>query len=270
MQTDLSGIRFVAADMDGTLLNDANELSKDFYEVFNRMKAKGILFAAASGRQFYNLENRFKSVKDEMVFIAENGSYVVHYGKELLVQALNMDVARRQLEDARKIPGTYSILCGKKRAYVESEYAPFIKNVELYYDRYEVVKDLLSVEDDQFLKIAICDLAGSEANSYQHFKHKQSDLQVKISGSIWLDISHKLANKGKAIEAVQNQYGITANETMVFGDYLNDMEMMQAARFSYAMENAHEEIKKISRFRAKSNNEDGVMEILHQVLGAMS
>ena len=140
----------------------------------------------------------------------------------------------------------------------------------MYYDKVQVVDDLLRVTDDQFLKIAICDLAGSEANSYQYFKHQQDELQVKISGSIWLDISHKLANKGKAIEALQREFDLSPDQTMVFGDYLNDLEMMRAATYSFAMENAHEEIKKHSRFQAKSNNENGVTEILQRMVNSLS
>lgn len=267
---DLSKIKLVAADMDGTLLNSKHELSPSFYPIFDEMNSKGILFAAASGRQFFNLLNRFEPIKEKIIFIAENGSYVFYKGEDLLVQAMEHNIAKEQILEARKIPGCHIILCGKKRAYVENTMPAFIENVEMYYDKYEVVDDLMKVEADQFLKIAICDLAGSEGNSYTIFKHKQDQLQVKISGSIWLDISHKLANKGKAIQILQRQFGITRDETMVFGDYLNDMEMMQQASFSYAMENAHPDIKNASRFLTKNNNEDGVTIVLQEMLYAMN
>jgi Cof subfamily protein (haloacid dehalogenase superfamily) len=267
---DLSKIKLVAADMDGTLLNARHELSPDFYPVFDKMKAKGLLFAAASGRQFFNLLNCFESIRDEVIFIAENGSYIVYKGEDILVQAMEKDVVKEQLLVARKIPGAYTILCGKKRAYVESRAPRFIENVEMYYYKYEVVDDLLKVDDDRFLKIAICDLAGSEKNSYTFFRQRQDELQVKVSGNIWLDLSHKLANKGRAIEVLQKKYGISIDETMVFGDYLNDLEMMQQASFSYAMENAHPDIKNAARFLTKSNEAHGVTEVLRQMLDQMN
>ncbi|MBC7886998.1 MAG: HAD family hydrolase [Ferruginibacter sp.] len=267
---DLSKIKLVAADMDGTLLNSRHELGADFYPVFNQMKAKGLLFAAASGRQFFNLLKQFEPIENEVIFIAENGSYVVYRGEDILVQAMEAEIVKEQILTARNIPGTYTILCGKKRAYVENSAPRFIDNVKLYYDRYEVVDDLLNVADDRFLKIAICDLAGSEGNSYTFFKQKQDQLQVKVSGHIWLDISHKLANKGRALEVIQDKYGISVDETMVFGDYLNDLEMMRQATFSYAMENALPEIKKAARFLTKSNEENGVTEVLQQMLRAMN
>jgi Cof subfamily protein (haloacid dehalogenase superfamily) len=267
---ELSTIRFVAADMDGTLLNGRHELSPEFFPVYEKMKEKGVLFAAASGRQFFNLYNRFKSISDEVIFIAENGSYVVHKGEDLLVQDMHRDDVKRLLTEVRKIPNAFPILCGKKGAYIEDAFPSFIEHVEMYYDRYWQVDNLSDVEDDRFLKIAICDLAGSEQNSYPHFCHELDNLQVKISGSIWLDLSHKLANKGKAIALIQSRYGISMEETMVFGDYLNDLEMMYQAGYSFAMENAHPDIKHAAKYLAASNEENGVIEVLKQMLRSMN
>ena len=53
---------------------------------------------------------------------------------------------------------------------------------------------------------------------------------------------------------------------MVFGDYLNDLEMMSSAYHSYAMENAHDDLKKVARFRTKSNDESGVVHAIKAML----
>jgi Cof subfamily protein (haloacid dehalogenase superfamily) len=259
-------IKLVATDMGGTLLNAAKELPVNFLPVFRQLSARGILFAAASGRQFYNIRNQFKAIQDELVFIAENGSYVVYRGQELLVQALDRQTVDRLIAIARDIPDAFIILCGKNQAYIENDTPEFVKNVNMYYDRWEKVGDLLQVDDDIFLKIAVCDLAGSENNSYLHFKHLENELEVKVSGSIWLDLSHKLANKGRAINVIQKHFGIDFNETMVFGDYLNDLEMMKEGYFSYAVENAHANIKAAARFITSSNEENGVMQVLESLL----
>ena len=52
---------------------------------------------------------------------------------------------------------------------------------------------------------------------------------------------------------------------MSFGDYLNDAEMMKETYHSYAMENAHPEIKKLARFHAPSNEESGVTSVLNKM-----
>ncbi|MDQ6479717.1 HAD family hydrolase [Dyadobacter sp. LHD-138] len=258
----MSDIKLVATDMDGTLLNSKHEISDSFLPVFRKLKDQGIIFVAASGRQYYNLLKTLDEIKDEVIFAAENGSYVVFQDEEIHVQAMDQQIVRELIIKARNIGGTYAVICGKKKAYVESAEPEFIDHLKLYFERYEIVDDLLKVEDDQFLKFTLCDLAGSEGNSYPHYKHLQDTLQVKVSGPIWLDISHKEANKGKAMEVLQAKFSVSFEQTMVFGDYFNDLEMLQKGYYSYAMANAHADIKSVARFIAKSNDENGVVEIL--------
>ena len=88
-----------------------------------------------------------------------------------------------------------------------------------------------------------------------------------MSGEIWLDITAKGVNKGVAINKIQEMLDIDHKETMVFGDYLNDLEMMGSAYYSFAMENAHDDLKKVSRFIARSNNDNGVVEAIKEVVG---
>lgn len=262
---NFSDIRLVATDMDGTLLNSKHELHESFYPVFRKLKEHGILFVAASGRQYFNLLKTLDTIKDEVIFAAENGSYVVFQGEEIHIQDMDGQIVKDLVLLSRSIPDTYAVICGKKKAYVESDKPEFINHLKLYFERYEIVEDLTKIDDDKFLKFTLCDLAGSETNSYPHFKHYAESLQVKISGPIWLDISDKKANKGKAMEVIQKKYNVSPEQTMAFGDYLNDLEMLQKAQYSYAMANAHPDIKKVARSIAKSNDENGVVEVLSEL-----
>jgi Cof subfamily protein (haloacid dehalogenase superfamily) len=263
---DFASVKLVVADMDGTLLTPEHKLPQEFYAVFEKLRAKGILFAAASGRQYYNILKLFPGLEASILFIAENGSYVSYRDEELLVQAMNKETARMQLLEAKQFPNVYPILCGKKQAYIDNESPEFLEKMSLYYDRVKVVDDITTVDDDDFLKIALCDFKGAEQNTYQYFRKKEDILQVKVSGKIWLDLSDPLANKGRALRHVQQRFGISRDETMAFGDFLNDVEMLQESRFSYAMENAHPDVKKIARFQAGSNNSNGVLNVLRDVV----
>ena len=53
---------------------------------------------------------------------------------------------------------------------------------------------------------------------------------------------------------------------MAFGDQLNDIEMLQQAYYSFAVANAREEVRKLARFQADSNKNDGVLKVLKQLL----
>ena len=256
-------IKLIATDMDGTFLDDDNQFPKDFYKVFRKLKAKGIIFGAASGRQYYNLVERFHDIKKDMLFIAENGTYVVYKGKELYSHTLKLEEAKKFVEMARTIEGVHIVLCGKKSAYIENSAPDALAEVNKYYAKCELVKDLMLVEDE-ILKVSLLDFKGAEQNSATFFAPYKEDYQVTIGGYLWMDIMNAGANKGIAIKKVQELLNINADETMVFGDYLNDLEMMQSAYYSFAMENAHKRIKEIARFETKSNNQSGVIETIKE------
>lgn len=69
-------------------------------------------------------------------------------------------------------------------------------------------------------------------------------------------------DKGKALQAFQKRYGISKEETMVFGDFYNDSQMLLQAKYSFVMENANEDMKPFGNFIAPSNDDDGVMRMI--------
>ncbi len=88
--------------------------------------------------------------------------------------------------------------------------------------------------------------------------------QVVVSAKIWLDVMNAKASKGAAIRHLQQALGFTRQQTMSFGDYFNDVEMLEQSYHSYAMANAHPEVKAIARFIAPSNEESGVLQVIQQ------
>ena len=97
----------------------------------------------------------------------------------------------------------------------------FIDLLKQYYSEFEIVADLNQV-NSEILKVAIYHFESSEQFTYPAVKHLEDDLKVKISGANWVDISSPNANKGFALEKMQERFGISFEETMVFGDYNND------------------------------------------------
>ena len=166
-------IRLIACDMDGTLLDDEGAIHNDFWPLIDRLHARGILFCPASGRQYYSLLERFGPIADELIFIAENGTYVVQKGIELSSDSLNDDDARSMIRVTRELrqsePGVNMVLCGKRSAYIESTDPAFAREIAKYYLRLEAVPDLLAVRDD-ILKIAVHHHQSSERFIYPAFK----------------------------------------------------------------------------------------------------
>lgn len=266
----LPDIRLIACDMDGTLLDDQHAIHDDFWPLVEALHRRGIVFCPASGRQYHNLRDCFGPLAEELAFIAENGCLVIHEGRELSSDCVPNALVREQVLRIRALQQAGApvgiVLCGKGAARIERSNPRFVEEVERYYLRLEVVDDLLTVEDD-FLKIALHDSVSSEQGLLPVFELLRPEFQVVVSGQHWLDIMPLGANKGSGLRHLQQALGVTREQTMVFGDFLNDLEMMDEALHSYAMANAHPELKARARHLAPANTENGVVRTIRSVLG---
>lgn len=264
-------IRLIACDMDGTLLDDEDAVHDDFWPLIEVLDERGITFCPASGRQYYNLLERFEPIADRVVFIAENGTYVVRGTTELSSECLELADAHEMVRVARQINAdggdVGAVLCGKASAYIERTDDPFVDEVDKYYHRLQHVEDLTAVTDDDVLKVAIYDFVSSEQVSAPAYARFGDSHQVVVSGEHWLDLMTLAANKGTGIRHIQEALGITRDQTMVFGDFLNDLEMMDEATYSFAMANAHPVLAERAAYRAPGNTENGVVRTIKSVLG---
>jgi Cof subfamily protein (haloacid dehalogenase superfamily) len=263
-------IRLIVADMDGTLLDDEKELHEHFWPLIDELHARGILFSPASGRQYFTLLREFEDIADEMVFIAENGSLVMRRGQEVSSDCLSREDALRLVRTLRQaaadgVDGGV-VVCGKHSAYIERSDRPFFEQVDKYYARLEVVDDLTKVIDDDVLKVAVYDFVSAEHSTLPVLSDFVESHKVTVSGEHWLDVNTRTANKGHAISALQAAFDITPAQTMVFGDFLNDLEMMDTADYAFAMHNAHPLLRERAKFVAPSNNENGVVRTIASIL----
>ena len=264
----LSQVKMVVTDMDGTLLNSKNEVSTQFFELYESLKSHQVHFVAASGRQYSSIEDKLSAISDEITIVAENGSYIKQGNTELGTTLISPEHVKLLIPVVREAKGLYTVLCGKKSAYIEQNETQFKNILQEYYTKFDVVHDLMNLPEDDFFKVAIYHFESSENFIYPVVKHLEDILQIKVSGNNWVDIANPKANKGEAVQLLQQKFGITKEETMVFGDFNNDLEMIDQAFFSYAMANAHDNVKQAARFHTSSNNESGVEVILQELIKA--
>ncbi|ANF49061.1 sugar phosphatase [Chryseobacterium glaciei] len=263
----MKDIKLIVTDMDGTFLNSSHEVSPEFPEIYEELKKRNILFVPASGRQMLGITKYFGDIENEMAFIAENGGYMVYKNEELFADKLGSEYVAEIISTIRTIPGATAVLSGKKRAYYETDNQGFIDYISQFYTGNQGVEDLTQALDDSIFKIAVYHPEGSEEHLYPYLKQfEKYNLEVVVSGQYWLDIMNKNINKGNALEQLQKVLNITPEQTMVFGDYMNDIEMLKKAHYSYAMKNAHPSVKAVASFEACSNDNFGVLETIKSYL----
>jgi hypothetical protein len=265
----LSQIKLVVTDMDGTLLNSNHEVSPRFFELFDMLKKHNVLFVAASGRPYYSIIDKLNAIKNDIIIVAENGGIVVEKDELLL----STPISKTHLHEIELIVDSNShihpVFCTKNKGYFKSNTYGTINLLSEYYPIFKVIDSIDEIEDD-IMKVALFHSEDSEKHIYPHFKHLETFYKVKISGKQWLDLSDKLANKGHAVALLQKKFNISAEETLVFGDYNNDIEMLKRATYSFAMENAHDAVKEVANYNTKSNDDFGVEFILEKLIKSKS
>jgi len=262
-------LRLVAVDMDGTLLDGDGRIPEGLWPLLERLRERGIAFAPASGRQHATLRRDFGAAGDDMVFIAENGTFVARGDEEVSSDVLANDVVHDIVRRLRALDESHDIgivLCGKRGAYIERQDDAFRAEADRYYARLDTVADLLAVDDD-IIKIAVFDFHDAETSTAPALAWLRPTHQVVISGKHWVDVMNLGVNKGTALRRLQELLGVTPAQTAAFGDYLNDLELLDAAELSFAMADAHPDLVARSRFRAPSNRDGGVLTVLEHLLG---
>ena len=262
-------LRLVVCDMDGTLLDEDSRIPDDFWPLLEAMRERGIAFAPASARQYATLAAMFSQELAGMPIIAENGSFVVQDGREVrsstLAKSVVADIVDRSRSLGRRELGV--VVCGKRSAYAESTEPRFLEEVEKYYVVNQVVDDLTAVDDD-VLKVELFDERDAKKFALPLVQDFADSHDVVVSGENWADVMAKGTNKGAALRALQRSLGISSAQTAVFGDYLNDYEMMAEAELSFAVANGHPDLLAAARFTAPSNAERGVPATLRALLSS--
>lgn len=264
MNTEDKGIRLIATDLDGTLLHSNKEVPAGFEEWV--CAHPEIRMVIASGRQYYNIKKLFPKAGDRMIYLAENGGMVVENEKVIYANTIREEDVIDCIERFQEEEGHVVILCGERSAYMCHATEDAERNAHMYYEKLKFVEDLRAcVHEDHMIKIAVF-FRDYGADTYYRGMIKVHDrLNVVLSGDCWIDIANKEVCKGAALQFLQERYAISADESMAFGDYLNDESLLLQCEESYAMNNGHPLLKEKARYIAPSNDEDGVIKVLRMI-----
>lgn len=265
-------IKLICSDIDGTLVPDGtSKINKEIFDVILALKEKGIMFAAASGRQYESIRNLFKTISNDIIFISENGNLVMCRGEVMAkteIMKEDVSVIKKMIDE---IKDCQLILSGAKTTYIRKGDTDLYKLLnEGYHYNTTLVDDFDDSIDDTIIKMSLFQKDGRAeevaGEDFMNYWNTHPRITAVCAGKEWIDLFDKNGNKGNAIEQIQKIMGIKTSETMAFGDNLNDIEMLRHAKYSYAVGNAREEVKKEANYIADTNVNDGVLKELKKLL----
>lgn len=260
-------IKLIATDIDGTLLDEGTDkLNPELFDLVRKLKEKGVIFAAASGRQYASIRRLFDPVAHDMIFIAENGAYVVCRDVDMLEVEMDRRKAAELVREIRQMEGCEVAVAAKDAMYIErADTGLYDLLVNGYHNHVKVVDDVLK-GDIPIIKVSIYRGSGVDPIASAVKKNWEGTFRTMLAGQIWIDFADYRADKGNAIQNIQKALRIQRGETMAFGDNGNDIGMLTNAEESYAIGNARPEVKAAAKYTADTCENDGVLKVLRKLV----
>ncbi len=264
--------RFVAIDVDGTLLDNNKNLSPYTKETIQRCIASGITVCICTGRPVQTIERftellgskEFPAIQ-EMPFILYNGAMVA-VGKAhdiIFEQSLSEEAGKALLSLGQKL-GSTLIAWSKNKLYV-NEFNARIEN----YCTITPVEPILITDFDILAKQGITKIIWYDDAERMpalidalHADPVCQEINYFTSNPLFLELVDKHCSKGLAIEQLIRHLGIPREETIAIGDGYNDIPMLEFAGLGIAMGNACEAVKAAADAVTDTNDSDGVAKAL--------
>lgn len=256
-------IKMIASDLDGTLLlNKAQELSQDLFPLIRQLKEMGILFVAASGRQYPNMKKLFEPVADDIAYICENGAMAIRDEQVLYQNNFDMELVKEIMKDIYDTEGCELTCSTKDFYYLMPKTETFFDiMVRVIRNEGKIIQDF-SEMTEPCMKVAVYNEKGLSDEFINFWQERVSEkCKAVVSGNEWLDFVPYETNKAKGIEAFLEKLKILPEECVVFGDECNDIEMLKCVPNSFAMSHSKENVKSCASYQT-----DRVEKILKQII----
>lgn len=237
-------IRFIATDIDGTLLRDgAATAPEETSALIEQMAQQGVVFCAASGRQQENLRRLFHKDFDRIAYVCENGAMATLGSDVIQTLSIPRQMGQEIIKDIQA-RGDQVLVSGRHTSYATVTDRSFTDY--MLYDlrnTITIVDDLLSI-NEEYLKISAF-IKGSPSAAAEAYAPKWKDkLNAAIAGERWFDFT--VANKGMGIGAILDKMSISPDEAVAFGDNENDIAMLDLVGHPYLMASANPMLRKPS------------------------
>lgn len=238
MHSDKKDIKLIALDMDGTLLNEKEEISEGNYKAIQEAQAKGVHVVLSTGRSILTCGKYAESLNLSSYLVTVNGSEIWDCSGNL-----------------------------HERNILHAEYIQMMwewaNQNKTYY--WAVATDKVwrnQMPDDIFahtwLKFGFDFSDDSVRETILQRLLSNQQLEVSNSSPTNIEINAVGVNKANGLLHVCERLGISMDEVIAMGDSLNDIEMIKAVGCGVAMGNAQNEVKKAADWITDTNEEDGV------------
>mgnify|MGYP001205794908 CR=1 FL=1 len=273
---------FYISDLDGTLLNHEGQLPKDSINRLNRLITRGLNLTIATARNYDSAYPILSGLNLRHPVILFNGVYLteLHTGKNVFFSDfISKDVIDHMMDivEPRGIHPFIYTYGDKHRVYYRSATNPgaldYINSLNGE-GRLQKVTEYVFTESERISGFLLIDTREVLEPIYNKLQTRYVDelniyfaRDVSNPGFYWLQSFHHEASKGRMLKRMAENLDVPLSQVVVFGDYLNDLDMFKVAGRAIAVANALPEVQSAAHEIIGSNTEQGVITYLESLWG---
>jgi Cof subfamily protein (haloacid dehalogenase superfamily) len=265
-------IRFIALDIDGTLLNSRFEVSPSNRAAIAEATRRGIEVALVTGRRYDFAMPVANQVDSPLTMIVNNGALVrTKEGQTLLRHLLPRETARRVLLATEPWREATAVIFDRPQAN-----QVILQSIDWedptrggYYRRNrEFMAEAMPLEsclNEDPIQIMYTGSVASMQEAELALRRVQTVEEFALAATVYedrdfsmIDVIHASVTKGTTLAEWTASRGIAPKEILAIGDNHNDLEMLSFAGVPVVMDNSVTELKQRGWHVTGSNDEDGV------------
>lgn len=248
--------KLLAIDLDGTFLDHEGEAHEEDIVAIKKLKARGIMVTILTGRLYSGTKESAEILGIEGPVGCADGSHIVRVaGQKTLFhrgirgRAANKLRASLEREDLVAFLFAEDAIVHDERG---ADYLPYVRtwSTDLRYAHRITEHALWDSKDGMTAVVAL----GHETSIGRTVADIQRDTSESMQVAMFpfrRDVEHwgmvaraSGGTKATALEWIAKHYGVSVEETVCVGDWMNDLPMLGAAGRSFAMGQAPDEVKK--------------------------
>ena len=274
--------RIIAFDLDGTIFDDMKNISSEDLDALRAAGNSGIYTVPASGRLIPYIPDILKQLPGARYYITANGNGVYDSleNRVLYSADIPLDVSLKLFDYLDTLDTIYDCYADDKgfmNSADKERMDEFFTDPVLNHMLHSYILSIRGGVED--LRSFVINRGGPLQKIQMYFKTealRQQQLEtlprlfpeLAFSSSLGnnIEVNSKYATKGRALLALCKNIGISENDTIAFGDGLNDLDMLQVAGTGVAMPNGDEKVKAAADIiAAADNNHSGISETLKKL-----
>lgn len=258
--------QLIISDVDGTLIDQTEQLSEAFNELCHHVKENQIPFTIASGRCYSALKSFIEHFDIQLPVVVNNGAGGVQKGELIWSNLMDPLILKEAILCADNLDMVIVTSDGltdtayRHNAYIQNQINKFGR-----YNRFHIPLES-EWKDLQIQKLLLIDpqKPGRIDEVLKHLEPYKDQLNIVKYDSRSADIMAKDSNKAMGIKNVAKALQLDLTHIMAIGDAKNDIEMIKEVGKGIAVANAHEELKQYAYYVCENKNAAGVLEAVNK------